>query len=693
MFGIGAATLGAGLLSLMSEEEQGSAAAPIAAMALFAQSRSPAVRSAARSTLQGAENVLGNLSTSIRGISEAMLRPVRAHELGLLKNTYERLKATTPFVERLKSLPREKREAISAALFSGAPGQAISAVKALDPQLLPELAKARKVLADLGAGLVDTGKLKGLRPDYFPRIVIDYEGLLKHLGSEGGATVLEKRIFQAERRALADRGEALSPFDRSVIISDWLSQQFRGPGKAGFLKNRSVEQVTKDMLPFYAPADEALILYVRSATAEIERAKFFGRHIVRDPETNRVDISKSIHNVVEEKMRGKEVSIAQIEELKDLLNARFGPGERGMSGAVEVGKNLGYAALLAHPTSALVQLGDVATAVYAHGLLPTIKSVGMTLTRNGRITTADFGLIDNISAETASITGTARFVNKVFKWSGFNLVDRFGKSTAINASFEKNMRLARSEKGVAQLQRKFGEYFGDDFGALLSDLRAGKRTPLIDELVFSELSDIQPVSRVEMPKKYLEMQNGRALYMLKSFMLKQADIVRRDVWWEWKAGNQVQAAKNALRFGAALGIGGASTEFIRNWLLGRDDELEWSDIPANMLKTFMLSEYVLDQEGFADKMKAFGKSVLPPVGITYDIAKSGELTLDWLAGEAELGEGKLKALRYVPIIGTAAYHDAIPGQVELGLEFGGAEKANKDRERRELRKERREAME
>jgi hypothetical protein len=31
--------------------------------------------------------------------------------------------------------------------------------------------------------------------------------------------------------------------------------------------------------------------------------------------------------------------------------------------------------------------------------------------------------------------------------------------------------------------------------------------------------------------------------------------------------------------------------------------------------------------------------------------------------------------------------------VELGLEFGGAEKANKDRERRELRKERREAME
>lgn len=692
MFGIGAVAAGAGALSLLSEEEQGSAAAPLAAMALFAQSRSPAVRSAARRTVETAESVLGNLSTSIRNISEAMLRPVRKHELDVLKNTYERLKATTPFVERLKSLPREKREAISAALFSGKPGEVIPLVKALDPNLLPDLVAVRKVLADVGAGLVEVGKLKGLRPEYFPRVVADYEGLLKYLGSEGGASSLEKRLYAAERKALSKTGDAITPLDRSAIISDWLSQQMRGPGRSGFLKNRSVEQVTREMLPFYAPADEALIIYTRAATAEIERAKFFGKHLIRDEETNKVNVKASIHNVVEEKLRNKEISIEKLEELKDLLWARFGPGEQGMSGFVEDAKNLGYAALLAQPTAALVQLGDVATVVYAHGMIPTIKAVGQTLTGRGRMTTADFGLIDNISAETASTSGTARFVNKVFKWSGFNLVDRFGKSTAINASLDKYSKLARSERGVAKIQQKYGEYFGDDLGTLMSDLRAGRQSPLVDELIFSELSDLQPVSRAEMPRKYLEMQNGRILYMLKSFMLKQADIVRRDVYNEFKRGNHLAATNKALRFSLALGIGGASTEFLRNWLLGRDDELEWTDVPANVFKTFMLSEFVLDQPGWEKKLEAAGKSVLPPFGLTADIAGTGELALDWLRGEAEIEDGNAKAVRYIPIVGTALYHDALPFQQELGLEFGGAERSNRLREQRERRKERQELL-
>lgn len=689
MFGVGAVAAGSGLLAMLTEDEQ-DAAAPIAAMALFAKSRSPAVRSASRGMIESAESVLGNLSTSIRNISESMLRPMRRHELNVLKHTYDRLKAVTPFVERLRGLPQESRAAISSALFSGAPNEAIQLVKSLDPGLLPEFVKVRKTLAELGEGLVDVGKLKGLRPEYFPRIVVDYEGLLKHLGADSGSSALEKRLFSAERMALTKTGEPLSHLDRSVIISDWLSQQMRGPGKAGFLKKRSIDEVTKDLLPFYAPADESLILYVRAATAEIERARFFGRHLVRDPETSKVDLDASIHNIVEEKLRNKEMSFEQAQRLKDLIWVRFGPGERGMSGLVEGAKNLGYAALLAQPTSALVQLSDVATVVYAHSLLPTIKAVGQTLTGRGRITTADFGLIDNISAETASITGTARFVNKVFKLSGFNLIDRFGKSTAINAALDKYGRMAKTDKGIEAVKKKYGEYFGDDLGELLSDLRAGRRSGLVDELIFSELSDLQPVSRIEMPRKYLEMTNGRALYMLKSFMLKQADIVRRDVWSEWRKGNKLAATNKALRFSLALGIGGASTEFLRNWLLGRDDELEWTDIPANMLKTFMVSEYVLDQPNWQKKVEALGKSVLPPVGITADIVGSAELTLDWLKGDAEIEDGNAKAIRYIPIIGTALYHDALPGQEALGLEFGGAERSNRLREQREWRKELRE---
>ena len=46
-----------------------------------------------------------------------------------------------------------------------------------------------------------------------------------------------------------------------------------------------------------------------------------------------------------------------------------------------------------------------------------------------------------------------------------------------------------------------------------------------------------------------------------------------------------------------------------------------------------------------------------------------------------------QAIQYLPLAGRLLYHDAVPGQSLLGLDFGGAEKANKAYEQRRRREE------
>ena len=676
---------GAALVAYLSSPENrlknAGIAAAITGLALFARSRSPQVADWASQAGRGAEYTLGMVSTQIGNISAPLLHRMREHERKVMTTTHDQLKAVATFIETSRALPTAFREKLDAVILSG---DSAATIKLLGqsgrPDLVVEWRKARDVLNQIGKDLVQTGRLKGLIADYFPRIAIDVPGLLNALGKED-RSFLQVKLDNARARAVKMDGRDLSPLEESQIINGFLKSHSPTSGKPGFLKKRSVEEITPELVRFYATFSEALPLYIRAAVKEVERARFFGEDLVRQ-EGGLTNVDMSIGNLVNRERLAGKLDDAQAEKLRSLLASRFGPGERSASGLMQTAKNLTNAGLLGHVTSAVMQAGDIALSVAAHGMLPTLKSAQQVITRKpGRISVKDVGLADHITEEIVggekkpmTVFGrqlsSAKFLQGVFKYSGFSLVDQLGKNISIGASFEKSVRLAQTEAGVAKLRAKYGEAYGPEFPQLIADLRSRANTEAVRGLLFSELSDIQPISKIEVPQAYLDHPNGRVLYMMKTFMLKQADIVRREGFAEINRGNVAKGTSNLLRYGLALGIAGATTDFIRNWLLGRDQDLDWGAIPENALKTFGWSQFVVDKARKGQPFQAAAGLVAPPYKM-------------W----EKLVTADPQAIQYLPLAGRLLYHDAVPGQSLLGLDFGGAEKANKAYEQRRRREE------
>jgi hypothetical protein len=643
--------------------------AAVAGLAMFAKSKSPVVAEWAATTLRGVEHIGGVVSTRIGNISKPLLHRMREFERGVMTQTNNTLTTVAPFVERLRKVPKAQLDALNAAILTGRPEQIRALIQQTGDRVLQqEWERVRTLLARTGQALKDTGRLKALVEDYYPRIVTDVPGLLAALGG-AERSHLQKLLDAAERRSASRGGAGLSEIERSAIINKYLkSPSSEGGGRPGFLKKRTIAEVTPELAKFYAPASESLPIYLRGVAKELERAKFFGESAVRDAETGVIDTDASIGNVVEAERASGRVSDEQISELRDLLQSRFGPGERSMAGPLQTVRNLTNAGLLGHVTSALTQAGDIAIAAAAYGILPSIKALQTIATNKpGRTSVHDIGLVNHITEELATGTrkpvivagrelSTAKFLEKVFKYSGFSLVDQLGKNVALNASLSQAKKLVQTEPGIAKLRAKYGEAFGPEFNQLVTDLRRGEMTEPIRTMLFSELSDIQPISKLEVPKAYLDNPNGRIMYMLRTFMIKQADIIRREVVQEFRRGNIRAGTEKALRYGLALGISGATTGFVTNWLLGRNDKLEWGDLPANMLRTFGWSQFVIDKMRKGEPLAAAGGTLLPPYQMWQQI-----MTQD------------PKAVQYLPVIGKLVFNHGL----------GGADKYNEQLAKRE----------
>ena len=212
---------------------------------------------------------------------------------------------------------------------------------------------------------------------------------------------------------------------------------------------------------------------------------------------------------------------------------------------------------------------------------------------------------------------------------------------------------------------------------LISDLQGKKVTPLVQELLFNKLSDIQPVTKLEVPKAYLDMPNGRVMYMLKTFMLKQMDIARVKGYNEMRAGNYGEGMKNLVGYGTLLGVSGATVDMVKDWMLGRPFDPKWSDVASNALKTFGWSEFTLDMAKRGDVTKAVANIVAPPAVMLDNLIK-----------------GDPKVWNYLPIVGKLIYPRTEAGQLaEAKRQLKSDRKEDqtyqeKLEERRQLKKER-----
>jgi hypothetical protein len=523
----------------------------------------------ARVSDSGLDKYLGVLSTRVKNVSEPLFGKLRKFEFELHTKTHDRLAKTDAFVQQMLKLNKHSQRQIGLHLSNG---QFKEAMGLMPDAMKTEFAKVQSVLKEMDSELKKSGHEYDSIPDYFPRKIEDYDKFLAAQGRERRSYFEKALDNYAERKgkAVVD----LSDSEKSRV----LNLAMRGYDSSGkintaAMKERTIETLTPDQYQFYKDPVGTLQEYIRHATHDIEKRNFFGRSAKADELG--LDTGESIGALLKDEI-GNLPKRAQ-DEVRDLLGSRFKGGEQTLSKAGSILRDTGYAGTIANPMSALVQLGDLATSGALHGLKNTMYG----LFGDRYVKLVDIGVEQVLSEELANPRWTGRQLNKLFKVSGFRAIDRLGKETTMNAALKKNFNLVKTAKGEAEFRKKWSKVYGDEIDSMVASLKAGNVDQNIKLHAFNELADIQPIALSEMPQKYLEMQDGRLLYMLKSFMIKQYDIARRNVVQEFKNGNKLQAVKNMTLLGGYLMAANTGVYAVRDWIQGRDVKPE--DLPSRAL--------------------------------------------------------------------------------------------------------------
>jgi len=543
------------------------------------------------------DRYLGALSTRMGNISEASKGALRRFEFDSHVNTAAVSRAAEPFLIALKKIPSNSKRILNKHLSSGNFKAAEGLMRTLSPEMHTEFQDVIKpLLKRMSKELREQGHTFRDVENYFPRLVKDYDSLRRKLGKAEQGVITKQLQAYARKKKVAVAN--LSDKERSEVIDLAMRgfNQTTDGGKLSFAKQRTIQDLTDDLMDEYANPEEALAMYLRNAVADIEKRKFFGRgRAVVIDEQGRFTAEGSIGEMIRKSIDNGELTPDREVEMAELLKARFVGGEQSPSGVASTIRDLGYLGTIANPVSAITQLADVGIAAALKGFRNAIGSMFGTK----EIGLIDLGIQDLVTTELSQGDPrmTAKLLNKLMGASLFKWTDKLGKETLINASFKKAQQMVKSVKGEAKFRQKIGKMYGNETEALIADLKSGDITENVKFFAFNELSDVQPVSLSELPEKYLNAKNGRLFYMLKSFTLKQIDVVRKDIIQEWGKGNKVEASKRAVLLAGYLSASNMGTQAVKDTILGR--EVFADDIPDKslwaLLGGFGMSEYTWDR--------------------------------------------------------------------------------------------------
>lgn len=592
------------------------------------------------------DKVLGNISTRIGNVSMPVRNHMRKFEHRGLVNTARDLSKVRAWQKGISKLSKNSQAAIGRHLNNGNFGAAKSL---MGKDLRKNFEDVEGVLTRLGKELPEAGHPFTPVENYFPRLLKNHDKFLRSIGKEKVGKVRQAlnkyaagaKNNKGEYTRLPMKVEDIPEFIRAEIIN----RAVRGTGKRegskpSFLKERVFDEIPESALPFYASPQSALSNYIRKANSTIEKGKFFGKHLKKE------NIEESIGGYVRAAQKKEGLTDEQVDELVSLLRSRFQGDLRAPNKVVGAIKDLGYLGTIANPISAITQFGDIANTAAKFGLRDSLAAMFSTKI----VKLIDLG-IDNASVEFADLSKVSKALEAAFKYSGFKAVDKLGKETLINASLRNNFRRVKTTKGETAFRRKWGKSYGDEIEALVADLKSGKVTDLVKYHSFNELSDVQPVSLLETPQMYLDHPNGRIFYALKTFTLKQYDIVRRDIVQEFRQGSKKQAIKRAVVLGTYLAGANVGTQAVKDILMGRDPDLE--NLPDNalwaLLGVFGANRYVADRYVKQGKLVDAATSVvLPATPIIESV-----LSVPFEANKEDPNMAKL--LKSVPVVGNLFY--------------------------------------
>lgn len=589
------------------------------------------------------------VSTRLGNIDQALKHAVRKFVFKTGLYTHQDRVAIQPFVEavsnkmteqdyRILDLALKNRDMVKVEFMMDKYG------------LQAEWQAVRDVLDNLFNQAQDVGMEVGYIEDYFPRKVkrdkvIDYLNAIRK-------TELWTEVQLAMKDV--DPNGAFTPEEQSEFVNNYLrgfNSSRINLARPSYTKERRVDYVTPEFNQYYEDSMPTLINYVTNFRSVIEGKKLFGKS-EQDTEEN---IGSYVLGLIEQGIVKKE----QEDEIKKLLRAVVVP--TGTTGAVSWSKNAAYVYVMGNPISAITQIQDLAFSLHKNGYWRTAKSLAKSLTGNQAIKKEDIG-IDNILQEFEDETRASKFVRATFKAVGLNFMDNIGKETYLEASLGRLQEQAR--KNSPEFQQFMTDIFGAEAASAKADLLAGTMSENVKYMLFSEISDVQPISLAEMPVGYLRGGNGRVFYMLKTYTIKQLDIYRREIFANLASGEADKVAlglRNLVGLGISLMLLGMSSDALKDLILGRNIEID-DLVTDNLLKLLGFTKYQI----YKAKAEGVGSAILrtlfmPPVFALPDdaIKDVGNIVV----GKTDARTGKTvrkpakesEVLGHVPFVGKMYY--------------------------------------
>lgn len=638
---------------------------------------SPAVRKIAETLNKGlsAEPVarlLKPISARLQEISPRLVNRLHAFELqgNLLKQKY--VDSMEPFAELYKKMDANEQKLLQR--FTSSSKTMPSAFRLLErlEKNKPELLGIKGAFQDVRASLDELHQLANkngveiqYRRDYIPR-TMNYEKYLKEEFGKKRPNELQmllnkykdkKRddlMTSMERSGSDARGLSmkveLSPFEEAEVIQRY-AQGERVKKGSSFQGERKIEQIGVNNQKYYDDMLSGMQKYVNNVTHQITKNRFIGKA----PGTEKDNIWTQIQ------MHAKDPDSR--EKAIDLINTRLAGGEQSIGKKLGAYRDFAYLATIGNPFATITQLGDIGLNSYRNGLINTVSPFGK------KVKLKDFGLND-IAAEFTDPASTRKAVDYVFRKTGFKKLDQVLKQSNMNGALRQAQKQLKNKnsKEYKEFSKANFPFFKHETGDLINAIRAGN---IDDENVklflFSRLSKTQPISLSEMPEMYLKSKGGRVAYALKSFTLKQLELVRSDILEKLsKKETMGEGMKNAARLGVLFGGVTGSTNVVKDLILGRP-----VDVPDAAMDALMTNAGITRHHIYKFKMgpiEGVSSIVAPPAPVIKEAVKVAFADDRGKALETQSQE----LPKYIPIGGKLYYW-------RLGA---GAEKSREQRIRK-----------
>ena len=471
------------------------------------------------------QDLIQPISSRIEKISPRIYLEMMRFEQRIAIKTNIRMKQVEDFIKTMAKVRSENKKEylnLTLHLLNGNVGTANQILERYGWSI------PRQVLDEIWADSEDVGYTMNYEWFYYPRKVKDVKEFLDRFAKTENSNVQSEieKIIRKKREQARKRWEEFTKQQEADLINqllmdgevEWITLW------SWHMKQRKVDSITKNMLEFYEDPVDALLQYITWMTEAIEKARFLWQG-------KKWEI-KTLWEFISDEW----VKWWDAEELEKLLLSRFNYAP--MSKWVAWLKNIANIIHLWSPSSALSQLADISFSLIENWLTNIVEWLAgkYNLDLDALWITNRWEELKSQWKNESSLDKIQRFT---FRWTWFNMMDQFWKKLLVVSTLNKLKKYAK--KNDPQLRKDLSRRFDDPkmIDGVIEDLKNWVMSENVNLFLFTKLADVQPLTRMQMPKTYLTSWNGRIFYQFKTFAVKQLDYMiqkwKRDLQTKWTA--------------------------------------------------------------------------------------------------------------------------------------------------------------